>query len=74
MSQYNTLPAAGSFDILRLDDAYLIVSLNNLVWVSKRFPMSVRLRLSSITRARERERERGTEREVEREREVQRER
>lgn len=31
MSDYDTLPAAGSFDMPGLDDAYLIVSLENLV-------------------------------------------
>ena len=36
-----------------LDDAYLIVSLENLVQVSKRFPMSVLRLLGSIIAARE---------------------
>lgn len=51
----DTLPAAGGFDMLELDDAYLIISLENLVEVSKRFPVSVLLLLDSIIAARKRE-------------------
>lgn len=56
MSNCDMLPAAGCFDMPRLDDAHLMVSLENLGEVSKRFPMSVLQLLGSIIAAREAER------------------